>query len=182
MTVSKGFWTPSLLCHRSWFSNTYTNTPTHAHTHTHTLSDRRVPDSWWGHQISLTNTLTLQVRHSESQYSAPASPFLWLPSSPLLPSLAPNIIRYPWWTSSQNHRMRSSSHTHPYTHTYTHTHTHSLTTEAEAWWSHTNKAATRNTWCCDSTSSMTAEDIKHGRPPDNPTVMSLSHCCPKKQL
>lgn len=78
--------------------------------------------------------------------------------------------------------LKTTECTHKHTHTCTNTQAHWLTTEAEAWWSHTNKAATRNTWCCDSTSSVTAEDIKHGCPPDNPTVMwvTVNRCSKTK--
>lgn len=91
---------------------------THVHTHTYapTPSVGHVPDSWWGHQISLTNTLTLKVRHSESQYTERASLFLRLPIC-LSPLSAPNITLDPCWASSQNHSIHSSSHTHTHIHT-----------------------------------------------------------------
>lgn len=62
---------------------------------------------------------------------------------------------------------------------YTHAYPQWLTTEA--WWSHSNKTATRSTWSCDSTpSSVTARNIKHGCPPDNYIVIwVLVNSCQK---
>lgn len=119
------------------------------------------------HQISLTNTLA--VRHSESQYSSPSSLlFLWLPVSFTPLTKHPHLFLSDLLWKPQHTLLL----------TQTDTHTHWLTTEAEAWWSHTNKAATGNTWCCDSTSSVPAEDIKNGCPPDHPTVkwVTVNRC------
>lgn len=128
-------------------------------THTHIPSD-----SWLGRQISLTNTLTLQVRHSESKYHAWFSiiPFFYPP----LHGTSPTIPTGPF--------LKTTKYT-PCSHSHSYMHRQIQTTEVEAWWSHTNKAATRNTWCCDSTSSLTAGDIKHGHTPDNPIVMWVNH-------
>lgn len=79
---------------------------------THTSSCRHVPDSWWGHQISLTNILTLQVRHSESQYSGACF------SSPLIPvdlslyPTSPNIRAGPlrWTAEYTSHINTQPSH------------------------------------------------------------------------
>lgn len=97
---------------------------------------------------------------------------------PSLP-LTPRLLHSSHQTSASipvGPPLKTTAYTPP--HTDRHTHTHWLTTEAEAWWSHTNKAATGNTWCCDSTSSVPAEDIKNGCPPDHPTVkwVTVNRC------
>lgn len=155
-------WTPPLHCHFFCFQ-------THTQKHTHSL--------WQARPRQLMGPSDFTDKHtyasSETQWKSILCACFSFPLTPLF-SLPRSLSAGPL--------LKTTECTHKHTHTCTNTQAHWLTTEAEAWWSHTNKAATRNTWCCDSTSSVTAEDIKHGCPPDNPTVMwvTVNRCSKTK--
>lgn len=139
---------------------------THRHTSTHTF--------WKAQSRQLRGPSDFTDKHtyasSEIQWKSILCACFSFPLTPVIPlSPLPCAEHHPL---SLLDLLSKPQKTLPYMHTHTHTHTDWLTTEAKAWWSHSNKAATRNTRCCDSTSFVTAEDIKHDHPEDNPTYES----------
>lgn len=125
----------------------------------HTSSRRHVPDSWWGHQISLTNILTLQVRHSESQYSAACFSSPLIPVDPSLYQTSSNISAGPlrWTTGYTSHINTQPSHMHTPT-------------------NHGDMMESQQPW------SVTARNIKHGCRLDNKSYVSLSLHLPESRL